>query len=194
MQNIYVLIGPPLSGKETQGELLEFSLGGIPRFSMGYLIREARDTDPKFEEAYQEYSMKGRHLPNAIKFPLMAAKMDAAVSTGFILDNFPATLEDVKYLERYLQEKPLQVQSVISLSISENEMKRRFEIAKERRGRADDTFEVVHERRAVQDEDREPVLEYYRRLGILSEINGEESVEKVHQEILNAVGKGKERI
>ncbi len=194
MQNIYVLIGPPLSGKETQGELLETSLGGIPRFSMGHLIREARKTDPRFEQAYQEYSMQGKHLPNKIKFRLMAAKMDQSISTGFILDNFPATLEDVEYLDRYLVDKPLKVQSVVSLNISEDEMRKRFEIAKERRGRADDTFENVHDRRAIQDEDRGPVLNHYRSLGLLQEINGEGDVEEVHNEILYAIDRGsKER-
>lgn len=188
MKNIYVLIGPPLSGKETQGEMLETSLGGIPRFSMGHLIREARKTDPVFEKAYQEYSMQGKHLPNEIKFPLMAAKMDEASHTGFILDNFPATTEDVSYLERYLTGKDLHIQSVISLSVSEEEMRKRFEIAREKRGRADDTFENVHDRRTIQDEDREPVLEHYRKIGLLKEINGEGNVEQVHDKILHAIG------
>lgn len=192
MQNIYVLIGPPLSGKETQGELLEASLGGIPRFSMGHLIREARKTDPAFEHAYQEYSMQGKHLPNDIKFPLMEAKMDKALSTGFILDNFPATTEDIEYLEKYLEGKDLKIQSVISLFVSEDEMRKRFEIAKERRGRADDTFENVHDRREIQDHDRGPVLEYYKKLGLLKEINGEGTVEDVHDKILHAIGENQD--
>lgn len=189
MQNIYVLIGPPLSGKETQGELLEASLGGIPRFSMGHLIREARLKDPVFEKAYKDYSMQGKHLPDEIKFPLLSAKMDEAQEKGFILDNFPATLEDKDYLERYLKGRPLQIASVVSLSVSEDEMRKRFEIAKERRGRADDTYENVHERREIQDQDRQPVIEYYREQGLLREINGESSVEEVHQKILKAIGR-----
>ncbi|MFI5265378.1 MAG: adenylate kinase family protein [Candidatus Levyibacteriota bacterium] len=189
MKNIYILIGPPLSGKETQGEMLEKSLGGIPRFSMGHLIREATETDPKFAQAYKDYSMEGKHLPNEIKFPLMAVKMDGAAGTGFILDNFPATDEDVKYLEAYLQGKDLKIAGVISISVSEDEMRRRFEIAKERRGRADDTFENVHQRREIQDRDRKGVIDHYRELGLLSEINGEQEVEKVHQDILEALDK-----
>lgn len=187
MKNIYVLIGPPLSGKETQGELLEESLGGISRFSMGHLIREARTIDPKFEKAYQDYSMQGKHLPNEIKFPLMIAKMDGATENGFILDNFPATDEDVKYLEEYLQGKDLRIKRVISIYVSEDEMRKRFEVAKERRGRADDTFENVHERREIQDRDRKGVLDHYRDLGLLSEVNGEQEVEKVHSDIMNAI-------
>lgn len=183
-KNIYILIGPPLSGKETQGTLLEDSLGGIPRFSMGHLIREARNVDEVFEKAYQQYSMQGKHLPNEIKFPLLASKMDTALQTGFILDNFPATAEDVTYLEDYIKGKNLQIKSVIVLAVSEDEMRKRFEIAKEKRGRADDTFENVHARRQIQDNDRKSVLQHYKNLGLLHEINGEQSVEQVHQRIL----------
>lgn len=185
---MYVLIGPPLSGKETQGQLLEASLGGIPRFSMGHLIREARSLEPKFEQAYQQFSMQGKHLPDSVKFPLLVKKMDEALSTGFILDNFPGTAEDVEYLEQYLADKSLSVKKVICLTVSEEEMRKRFEVAKERRGRADDTFENVHQRREIQDKDRSAVLEHYRSLGILEEINGEQGVEKIHQEILRAIG------
>lgn len=187
MQNIYVLIGPPLSGKETQGELLELSLGGIPRFSMGHLIREARRVDPKIEQAYHSYSMQGKHLPNEIKFSLLAQKMDDAAETGFILDNFPATAEDIKYFEQYLLEKDLQVKAVVSLYVTEDEMKKRFEIAKERRGRADDTIDNVRERREIQDKDREAVIEHYRKKGLLYEINGAGTVESVHDEIMGAI-------
>lgn len=187
MKEVYVLIGPPLSGKETQGELLESSLGGIPRFSAGHLIREARALDPKFEEAYQKYSMQGKHLPTSIYFPLLEKKMNEASQTGFILDNFPATAENVEFLERYLEGKELQLKAVIYLRVSEDEMRNRFEIAKVRRGRADDTFEIVHERREIQDKDRAAVLDHYKNLGLLHEINGEQSVEKVHQDILESI-------
>lgn len=189
MKNIYVLIGPPLSGKETQGKLLEESLGGIPRFSMGHLIREARSTDPKFEQAFQEYSMRGKHLPDAIKFPLMVVEMDKALHTGFILDNFPGTGEDVEYLEKYLKDKDLKIVKIISITISEEEMRKRFEIAKEKRGRADDTIENVAERREIQDRDRQAVLAHYEKLGLVIEINGEQNVEKVHEDILSAIKK-----
>lgn len=189
-KKIYILIGPPLSGKETQGELLELSLGGIPRFSMGHLIREARNKDPKFEQAYVDYSMQGKHLPNEIKFPLLAEKMDQTLDSGFILDNFPGTAEDVVYLEKYLMDKPLQIKKVIALFVSEDEMRKRFEIAKEKRGRADDTFQNVHDRREIQDRDRIAVLDHYRNLGLLSEVNGEGTVEEVHNKIMAEIRKG----
>lgn len=188
MQNIYVLIGPPLSGKDTQGELLEISLGNIPRFSIGHLIREARKTDEKFEKAFHEYSMQGKHLPTSIYFPILEQKMNTASSTGFILDNFPATAENVEFLEKYLMGKNLILKAVVVLGVSDEEMKKRFEIARMRRGRADDTIENVEDRRAIQDRDRISVLDHYEKLGLLKKINGEQSIEKVQQDILQAIG------
>lgn len=186
MKNIYVLIGPPLSGKETQGQLLEESLH-LPRFSMGHLIREARALDPKFEQAYQDYSMQGKHLPTAIDFPLLEKKMKEAAATGFILDNFPATAENFVYLDKYLQGKDLKIARVVSISISEDEMRKRFEIAKEARGRADDTFENVMDRREIQDKDRKAVIDHYKSLGLLTEVNGEQDIQKVHHDIMAAI-------
>ena len=83
--------------------------------------------------------------------------------------------------------RDLRIQSVISLNVSEDEMRKRFEVAKEKRGRADDTIENVSDRREIQDKDREAVLTHYRSLGLLSEINGEQPVEKVQQDILEKI-------
>ena len=99
---IIVFIGPPYAGKDTQGKLLSQQFGNMPIFSMGHLIREARESGNKtFIKAYDNYSLKGLHLPTAIKFPLLKDKMDQA-KTEFILDNFPATKGDLEMLNDYL--------------------------------------------------------------------------------------------
>lgn len=182
---IIVFIGPPYAGKDTQGKLLSKEFGNIPIFSMGHLIREARESgDETFIKAYEEYSLKGLHLPTAIKFPLLKEKMDLAVD-GFILDNFPATKDDLEMFNNYLSETNKKINRVIYLSISENEMEKRLKIVF--RGRKDDHPEIVATRREIQDQDRIPVLEFYREQKLLSEINGEEDVDKIHQEILGQI-------
>ncbi len=85
---IVIFIGPPYIGKGTQSKLLGERLG-LSVFSMGALIRQARDEgNQQIAKAFEEYSMKGLHLPIEIKFPLLKERMDKAKS-GFILDNFP---------------------------------------------------------------------------------------------------------
>jgi len=184
---IIIFIGPPYAGKDTQGKLLSKEYGDLPIFSMGHLIREARERgNEALIKAYEEYSLKGLHLPVEIKFPLLKEKMDQ-VKDGFILDNFPATKDDLAILNDYLAKANKKIDRVIYLYISEQEMKKRFNNAF--RGRKDDDAEIVAARREIQDQDRVPVLEFYKRQNLLSEINGEGDIEKIHKEILEDLSK-----
>ncbi len=182
---LVVFIGPPYAGKDTQGKLLSQKFGNMPIFSMGGLIREARESgNETFIRAYGEYSLKGLHVPTAIKFPLLKERMDQA-KEGFILDNFPATEDDLEMLNKYLLDTNKKIDRVFYLYISEQEMKERFKNAF--RGRKDDDPEVVGIRREIQDQDRIPVLNYYKSHNLLSEINGEGDINKIHEEIFRRV-------
>ena len=182
---IVVFIGPPYAGKNTQGQLLSRELGDIPIFSMGALIREARERgEVAFIKAYKEYSLKGLHLPTAIKFPLLREEMDK-VNDGFVLENFPATEDDLIAVNSYLKNKGKKIDKVIYLKISEDEMKKRFHEFS--RGRADDDPHVILVRKEIQDKDRIPVINYYKRENLLLEINGEGEVNKIHGTIMEGL-------
>ena len=179
---ILIFLGPPYSGKGTQAEVLgkQFNL---PVFSMGQLIREGNKLgNPKAVEGYQNYVIKGLHVPNALKFVLLREKMDEN-KTGFILDNYPATQEDLDTLNKYFLENNLQVDKVFYIYISAEVMKARIT----ERGREDDKLETVLTRKTVQDQDRLPVLQYFREKGMLAEINGEGSIEAVQTKIREAL-------
>ncbi len=184
-KGIYIFIGPPYSGKETQTVPLTHKLG-IPVISMGLLIRQARQ-DPKIEAAFQRYAARGHNIPIGVKFPLLEEKMDKA-ENGFILDNFPGTADDLFALNKYLEKRGLEVEKVFYLKIGNEEMFRRFEENPDR-GRADDNVETLKARADFQSKDREAVIQYYKNLGKLVEIDGENSVQdvsqKIHKEIKN---------
>lgn len=180
---IIIFIGPPYAGKDTQGKLLSQKFGNMPIFSMGYLIREERRSgNETFLKAYEEYSLKGLHLPTAIKFPLLKEKMDQT-KDGFILDNFPATKDDLTEFNDYLSKANRKINRVIYLHVSREEMGRRLS----NRGRKDDDPNIVTTRREFQDQDIIPVLEYYRNQNLLSEISGEGDINEIHQKILEEV-------
>jgi len=179
---ILIFLGPPYSGKGTQAQILGKDLN-LPVFSMGALIREGnRLGNPKAVEGYQNYTLKGLHVPNSLKFELLKEKLDQN-KTGFILDNYPATREDLETLLNYLAENSLQVDKVFYVYISAEVMKARIT----ERGREDDKLETVLTRKIVQDQDRLPVLEYFKNKGMLTEINGEGSVEAVQTKIREAL-------
>lgn len=184
---IIVFIGPPYAGKNTQGKLLSEELGNIPVLSVGALIREAREQGNKiFIKAYEQYSLKGLHLPTAIKFPLLKKKMDSA-SNGFILENFPATEDDLIMFNSYLSQTNQKISRALYLYISDEEMQQRFKNTF--RGRKDDDPDIIAARREIQDQNRIPVLEFYKSRNLLSEIDGEGDVDKVHRRISQEIRK-----
>jgi len=184
---IIVFIGPPYAGKDTQGKLLSQEFGNVPIFSMGHLIREARDNGNKILiKAYHEYSLKGLHLPTEIKFSLLKEKMDKATN-GFILDNFPATKDDLCSLNNYLTKTNKKIDRVIYLYTSGDEMNKR--LRKAFRGRRDDDPDIIAMRREIQGKDRIPVLEFYKAQNLLSEVNGEGDVIEIHKNILRELRK-----
>jgi adenylate kinase len=179
---ILIFLGPPYSGKGTQAQILGKELN-LPTFSMGELIREGnRVGNPKAVEGYQNYTIKGLHVPNSLKFELLKEKMDEN-KNGFILDNYPATQEDLDTLLNYLSANNLQVNKVFYVNISVDVMKSRIT----ERGRDDDKLEVVLVRREIQDKDRLPVLQYFREKGLLTEINGEGTIDEVQNRIVEAL-------
>jgi adenylate kinase len=170
---ILVFSGPPFSGKGTQAQILGKELN-LPVFSMGEIIREAyKENYPRAKEGYENYTLKGLHLPNEIKFSWLVKKLTG--HKDFILDNYPATQEDLDTLLNYLSENSLQIDKVFYVNISVEEMKNRMV----QRGRGDDKPEIVLTRREIQDKDRQPILEYFKQKGLLAEINGEGTIEAV---------------
>lgn len=181
---IVVFIGPPFAGKGTQTQLLGRTLG-LPVFSMGAIIREAyKAGNPLAVKGFKEYSMKGLHLPIALKFSLLKERLDKAQG-GFILDNFPATQEDLDTFIAYLNKHRLKVDKVFNLNITEDSMQRRMKA----RGRPDDDLSIIKKRREVQDRDRSSVIDYFEDKGLLVEINGEKEIGAVHKEIMDQLDK-----
>ena len=176
---IIIFTGPPLAGKGTQAQLLGERLN-IPVISIGKLLREG---DKKAQEGYKQYAMKGHNLPTDLKFGILREKIDQA-KNGYILENFPATKEDLDVFSEYLVDRGLAVNKVFHIQVSEEEIKKRMS----NRGRIDDTEDIVQKRKEIQDRDRIPVLDYFRQKGIVEEINGEQDVEEVQKEIVSRLG------
>ena len=183
---IIIFIGPPFAGKDTQASLLSKKLS-LPLFSMGGLIRDARERgDEIIANAYRKYTLHGLHIPINIKFGLLKKKLDN-LNDGFILNNFPATIEDLNAFNKYLTERNLSVDKVFYLYISKDVMQERFKNSL--RKRPDDDSGIILTRREVQDKDRIPVIDYFRNLGILVEVRGERDIDTVHKDIISLLQK-----
>jgi adenylate kinase len=99
---------------------------------------------------------------------------------GFLLDGYPRTLAQAKTLAGILAAAGRPLDAVLLLTVPERELMRRA-LA---RGRSDDREEIVRERLRVYREETEPLIGYYRRLGLLREVDGNQPIEEVGRALL----------
>jgi len=92
---------------------------------------------------------------------------------GVIIDGFPRNVEQAQKFD-------FELEKVLYINVSYEESKKRLL----KRGRKDDTEEVIKKRLEVYHEETKPVLDFYKEKGILLEIDGEREIEKIHQDIL----------
>jgi adenylate kinase len=102
-----------------------------------------------------------------------------------VLDGFPRTDSNVRWMERELPklERRLRLVVLINLDI-ETSLKRLRQ-----RGRADDSEAAIKAKFRLFDEVTRPVVEHYRELGLLAEVDGRGTIDEVHEDIVAVLEK-----
>jgi len=169
-----VVMGPPGSGKSTQAELLAEDLG-IPHLEAGNL----------FYYLSQEDSLRGREIKKIMEAggllddQLVLKSVEEHLKNkqyrkGFVLDGTPRNLWQAEHFKTKLDK-------VFYLDVSDKENMKRLV----KRGRKDDAPKVIKKRLKVYHQDTEPMLDYYRKKGILEEVDGERPIEVIHEDIVS---------
>ncbi|MFC1622571.1 adenylate kinase family protein [Patescibacteria group bacterium] len=204
-----IILGPAASGKGTQTEMLSEKLN-IPTISAGQLLREEIKKETKIGIEIKDKMKTGELMPNSLTNKLMWERLQKAdCKNGFILDGFPRTRIQAKFLSQELGSKQ-EINKVFFVNVSDKEVEHRLsgrrtcakcgqvyhiefnpskkenvcnECEGELTQRADDTPEGIRERLRIFHTETIEVIEYYKEKGLLIEINGEQSIEKVRDEI-----------
>ena len=112
--------------------------------------------------------------------------------SGFLLDGYPRTLQQVQTLDDNLAETNRPIDAVISLLADTEEVVARLLRRAEIDGRADDNEETIRVRLQVYADQTAPLLEVYRSRGLLVEVNGLGEIDEVSERVfaaLDALGK-----
>lgn len=173
-----LFVGPPGSGKSVQGQLLS-ARNGWRWISAGQLLRDAKDP------AAYEHMTKGEMVDNDLVNRLVGQAIGRAKDiTNLVLDGYPRELEQAKWLVEELPKHERSIAAVIVLNVPNEEIARRLKI----RGRLDDTEEVIAARTELYNKETQPILDYYRSLGItVRDVNGFGSVGQVHDHIQQVI-------
>jgi adenylate kinase len=169
-------MGPPGSGKSTQATLLSREKD-LPHISTGKIFREIKGEHSELGRKVSEYLKAGEFVPDSIVQEILEKELaKEKYSEGFVLDGYPRNLWQT-------QNAPFEPDKVFYLEVSDGESVERLF----KRGRADDTEEIIRKRLADYHERTEPVLDFYQQEGKLEKIDGERSVEEIFADALTHV-------
>jgi adenylate kinase len=120
-----ILLGPPASGKGTQGRRLAAELG-LDYLSTGALLREAMEEGSAAGEEARPYLERGDYVPDALMEPLVEDWLERHPQ-GWVLDGYPRTLAQDDALRAWLGDRELRLDGAIELRVPKEELVRRIE-------------------------------------------------------------------
>lgn len=184
-----LLMGPPGSGKGTQGALLAEVLG-LPKFATGDLLRDAvkRGTPVGLKA---KAAMEAGHLVSdeiimgVIREEL--AKPEAA--NGVIFDGVVRTIPQAEGMERLLSERNRSMDHVLSFEVTDEEILGRLDKRRTIENRADDDPAAVTIRLKAYRDQTAPVLAYYEGRGLVRRVPAIGPIDTIASRVRAAIGR-----
>jgi adenylate kinase len=205
-----VLLGPPGSGKGTQGERLQEDFR-LPYWATGDILRAAVRNGTELGAAAKEYMDRGDLVPDEVMVGLIAERVSSEeASDGFILDGFPRTIGQGEALDARLTELDRLLTAVILIEVPDEEVVRRlsgrrvcvkeghifhmeFDPPKNEgvcdidgsrlEIRDDDKPDVIRRRLGTYHEKTEPLVGHYEERSVLRRVDGLPAPDEVSDRI-----------
>jgi adenylate kinase len=211
-----VLLGPPGSGKGTQGELLQQDCK-FPYYATGDILRAAVRDQTELGKVAKEYMDRGDLVPDEVIIGLIGERVQGPeAAAGFILDGFPRTLPQAEALDQELSMLGRSLSAALLFDVSDEEVMRRLSGRRTcvENGhifhvefnppkspdvcdfdgsrlivRDDDKPEVIAKRLQTYHAKTEPLVSYYEEQGLLQPLDGERPPDEVGAEIRTLLAK-----
>ena len=210
-----ILMGPPGAGKGTQAEKL-VEVYQIPHISTGDMFRKAQKDGTELGLKAKSYMEQGQLVPDEVTVGIVKERLaEDDCKDGFLLDGFPRTVQQADALDGILKELGMTLDRVVNIEVDKAFLVDRltgrrvcracgatFHVTNkapkvegvcdkcggELYQRNDDKIETVSNRWDVYAAQTAPLIEYYQSKGIMSSIDGSQSMEKVLADIRSALG------
>ena len=182
-----LIVGPPGSGKGTQAARIS-SAYGIPDVSTGDIFRANIKNGTPLGLQVKEIVDAGDYVPDSLTNALVAERLEEEdARTGFLLDGYPRTLEQVNYLDGLLANKGQSLVGVIQLVADRDEVVARLTKRAHEQGRLDDSEEAIRHRQEVYLRETSPLIAVYSDRGMLIEVDGLGEIDDVASRISQAL-------
>ena len=209
-----ILVGPPGAGKGTQATNI-IEKYGIPHISTGNILRDHIRRKTPLGEIADGYISKGQLVPDDLVLELVEERLKQEdCKNGFLLDGFPRTVFQAEALGQYLQKLDCQINSLVNIVVPDDILIHRISDRRtcldcnasyhllykrpKKEGicdlcggkliqRSDDNETAVSKRLEVFHHNTAPVIDYYRKHGLVLDIDGTQTIEKVKTSIEAAI-------
>lgn len=183
----FLLIGPPGAGKGTQATQLAEAYK-IPAISTGDIFRHNVKNETELGKQAKAFMDRGEYVPDSLTNALVRDRLaHADAASGFLLDGYPRTADQVDELDDILAGLNSQLDAVIQLTADTDEVVRRLLNRAIEQGRADDTEDVIRRRLEVYEEQTAPLTSVYAQRGLVLMIDGLGEVQEVTDRILEGL-------
>ena len=211
-----LLMGPPGAGKGTQAVVLAEKLG-IPHISTGDMFRKAVKEETALGMEAKRYMDSGQLVPDEVTIGIVRERLAAAdCAGGFLLDGFPRTVFQAEALDGIMNDMKTKLDVALNIDVDAEALIGRitgrrmcrkcgtpyhvtFSPSKaegvcdacggELYQRDDDKEETVRKRLEVYNAQTLPLIEYYRKQGIIADIDGNQPMEAVTEAIMKVIGR-----
>lgn len=175
-----VLIGIQGSGKSTQGNLLSQKLG-VPFLSSGDIFRTLAKEESELGQYIKQVMNSGALIPDDKTIAIVKDYLNRSeYKNGYILDGFPRT---VTQAEQFTDG----VEMAVYLKVSDKEALWRISFRAE--VRQDETLLAIRKRIELFHTQTEPVIAYYQDQDKLITVNGQQSIDQIHKDIVTQLEK-----
>ena len=205
-----ILLGPPGAGKGTQGQAISAQYG-IPKISTGDILREAVAHKSPIVLKAKAFMDEGKLVTDEIVSGLVKERLaQSDCKKGFILDGYPRTVVQADTLKGILTSLNLEIDAVINFDVEEASLVKRLSgrrscpacksvfhvvfnppmkagICNACGGplfhRSDDHEETIKIRYREYQEKTQPLMDYYRREGLLHTISGTGAIDEIQKSV-----------
>jgi len=209
-----ILVGPPGAGKGTQAVFLAAHFA-IPHISTGDIFRLNIKGETDLGKLAKSYMDAGNLVPDSVTNAMLEDRLTHGdAENGFLLDGYPRNVGQAEFLADVLVKKSIALDAVLELSIPHEEIIKRLSGRRTCRNcgasshvifdkpnvegvcdncggelyqREDDKEEVVANRLNVYTEQTEPIIAFYRNLGLLKVINAVGNVSEISTNAIAAL-------
>ena len=211
-----MVFGAPGAGKGTQAKFL-IEKYNIPQISTGDILRAAIANNTPMGLEAKKYMDEGKLVPDSTIIGIIKDRLsEDDCKNGFILDGFPRTLPQAEALEKLMNEMGIKLDKVISLNVPDELIVGRItgrRVCKDcgasfhvefnpskKEGvcdycggeliiRKDDNADTVKSRLEAYHTQTAPLFDFYKKKGVMVEIDGTKDVEDVTKDMFKAIEK-----